>query len=122
MKLDPGELVELDELLKTQGQIELIDDPWYKGGPYLKIGEARHYIRPVFESTYKALVPLINDPLLYDTEVYVHPVGFRSFLWHLIRLVRINRHTPYVIRLYSDTIHGEIFDRWLKVKLQTCGE
>jgi hypothetical protein len=63
---------------------------------------------------------LIRDPFLSQTMTYVHDVGFKSLAGHLIRLARLNPRTPYSFFFYAESTHGEIFDRWLQMKVDQC--
>ena len=65
---------------------------------------------------------MLTDPFLRDTIVYVHDIGFRSIAQHLLRLLKLNPRTPYEMRFYAESIHGEIFDRWLQVQLDNCDQ
>jgi len=65
---------------------------------------------------------MLTDPFLRDTIVYVHDIGFRSIAQHLLRLLKLNPRTPYEMRFYAESVHGEIFDRWLQVQLDNCDQ
>ena len=74
----------------------------------------------VVRETYFKLAQLLSNPFLRDTKVYVHPLGVEPIAYHILRLALINPRTPFLIRFNYDTIHGEIFNRWLKIKLDQC--
>ncbi len=63
---------------------------------------------------------MLADPFLSDTKIYVHPFGLRSISWHILRLARLNPRTPYALTFYSDAVHYEIYDRWLRLQLEAC--
>ena len=65
---------------------------------------------------------------------YVNTVGpalggvVHDFILNYIDLFKVrkrihrnwNPRTNYSIRLYGDDVHAEIYERWLKIKLDTC--
>ena len=63
---------------------------------------------------------ILRDPFLAQTQTYVHGVGFKSLAGHLVRLARLNPRTPYSFFFYAEAAHGEIYDRWLKMQLDSC--
>ncbi len=69
---------------------------------------------------YVELSKLLRDPFLQETRLYVHPLGVNSIAYYLARLAVQNPRTPYKIRFTYDTIHGEIFNRWIITQLNRC--
>ncbi len=65
---------------------------------------------------------MLTDPFLRDTVVYVHDIGFRSITQHILRLLSMNPRTPYSIRFYAESTHGEVFDRWIQMQLDNCDQ
>jgi len=82
---------------------------------------AFNFMPPEADPNYASVARLLNDPFLSETTIYVHPVGFKTFAWHLARLALKNPRTPYSIQLFPDHMHAAVFDRWLKMKLDSCG-
>jgi hypothetical protein len=72
------------------------------------------------DPTYLDFVAKLNDPFLRETVLYVHPLGFKTLAYHILRSARLNPKTPFKVLLKKDTIHGEIFEQWLKMKLKEC--
>jgi hypothetical protein len=108
--------LEVDEI--AGGKLTPEDLPLPLGvDPQAAIYLATH---PLKDENFNKLIQILNDPFLSETKVYVHPVGFRSLAWHILRVSRLNSRTPYKLGFYPDTIHGEIFDRWLKMNLDSC--
>ncbi len=103
------ELVKFGEILPTDG----LPLP-------IRVIAAMNRNVTVVKETYFNLAPLLNNPFLRSTKVYVHPLGVEPISYHILRLALINPRTPFLIRFNYDTIHGEIFNRWLKVKLDRC--
>lgn len=63
---------------------------------------------------------LLADPFMSESYIYVHDVGIQTFRYHILRLLRINPRTPYKFFFYADSLHAEIFDRWVQMQLESC--
>jgi hypothetical protein len=78
--------------------------------------------KPDASATALQVAEMLSDPFLNETKVYVHPIGVKPISWHILRLARVNSRTPYGVSFYAEATHGEIFDRWLDLQLQSCGQ
>ncbi len=65
---------------------------------------------------------LLSNDFLRGTLVYVHPLGIKSFSWHLTRLLRINSRTAYAIQLYPDQQLTTWFANWINYQFTTIPE
>lgn len=80
--------------------------------------------KPVSHDLAKAdrITEILNEPFLRDTIVRVHPKGNWPLAKHFVRLLKINPRTPYLTAFYASNLHTDIYQRWLKMRIDRCSD
>lgn len=63
---------------------------------------------------------ILDQPFFRGFQVYVHPKGVKPVAYHFARLLDRNPRTPFRIELANDSLHGEIYRRWVTQQLAQC--
>jgi hypothetical protein len=81
---------------------------WRKYSDRLADGGTRKTLRREFEAELSD-----SDPFFRDVKIYVHPLGVRTFAFHIARQFRYNPRTPYTLEMYEDHLNGYTYQRFL---------
>ncbi len=90
---------------------------WRKYSDKLADGGTRKALRKQFEAELSEL-----DPFFSEVEIYVHPLGVRTFAFHIARQFRYNPRTPYTLEMYEDHLNGYTYQRFLTRGKYRCDQ
>ncbi len=117
-RITPAAVEALRERKKPLKELSAISKKlWRKYSKKLQTGATREELRRQFETELEN-----TDPFFREADIYVHPLGVRTFAFHIARQFRYNPRTPYILEIYEDHLSGYTYQRFLTQRKFRCDQ